>query len=62
MIDVDIFSAITGVLHGASNKRGGTPTMADDFGDVTTVQRMSNEICFLASTCLSWWFADRSRK
>ena len=35
---------------------------ADDFGDVTTVQRMSSEICFLASTCLSWWFADRSRK
>ena len=35
---------------------------ADDFGDVTTAQRMSNEICFLASTCLSWWFADRSRK
>jgi len=35
---------------------------ADEFGDVNTVQRMSNEICFLASTCLSWWFADRSRK
>jgi len=35
---------------------------SDQAGDLDTVQRMSNEICFLASTCLSWWFADRSRK
>jgi len=35
---------------------------ADQAGDLDTVQRMSNEVCFLLSTCLSWWFADRSRK
>jgi hypothetical protein len=35
---------------------------ADQAGDLDTVQRMSNEACFLLSTTLSWWFADRSRK
>lgn len=32
---------------------------SEQMGDLDTVQRMSNEICFLTSTCLSWWFGSR---